>query len=119
MAGKTKTMTQIRKILKGLQNRGSIRKIANRTGIARNTGRTYVRRVDVEERDIGALLALNDSELNQIVFLGSNADNIRHEELIGQFPYFEDELRKVDVLESSYGRNIGNRIPGLWLLAVL
>lgn len=104
-------MTQIRKILQGLQNGWSIRKISKRTGIARNTVRTYIGRVQEDERDIGELLSLSDCELKQIVFSGSNEDDPRYKELIGQLPYFEGELRKVGVTRKLLWEEYRDRTP--------
>ncbi len=97
MAGKTKTMTQIRKILLGQQKGWSIRKISKRTGIARNTVRTYLRRVEEQDGDVSQLLELDDRMLSQIVLSPLIEDDPRYEALVAQMTYFEEQLSKVGV----------------------
>ncbi len=90
-------MTQIRKILQCHQNGWSIRKISKRTGVARNTVRTYLRRVQEDERNVGELLKLGDEILAQTVLREPAGDDPRGQDLVSQIPYLEQELVKAGV----------------------
>ena len=111
MAGKTKTMTQIRKILQCRKNGWSIRKISKRTGVARNTVRTYLRRVEEQEKDIGQLLDYSDGQLSQIMLRVPGDDDPRGVELFSQLTYLEEELSKVGVTRKRLWEEYRDRNP--------
>ncbi len=82
MAGKTKTMTQVRKILQCIEKGWSIRKIDRDTGISRN----------IEE-----LLKLDDGELSRLLLKPIIEDDRRYTILCKQLPRMERDLAKVGV----------------------
>ena len=63
MAGKTKTMTQIRKIIQSAQHGWSIREIARNTGMSRNTVKRYLRRIAEQGYTSDGVMTLDDKEL--------------------------------------------------------
>ncbi len=97
MAGKTKTMTQIRKILQCIEKGGSIRKIDRETGISRNTIRSYLRRAKEQPFDIEELLKLDDGELGRLLLKPIIEDDRRYTILCEQLPRMERDLTKVGV----------------------
>jgi transposase len=68
MAGKTKTMEQIRNILQQKINGASIRAITGSTGVSRNTIRTYLRAIEGKGLSVKTALELDDQGLAQMLF---------------------------------------------------
>ncbi len=97
MAGKTKTMTQIRKIFQCRKNGWSIRKISKRTGISRNTIRTYLRRIRERGKDIDQVLELSDAQLSVLASREKSEEDQRIKELWDELPSIEKELSRVGV----------------------
>lgn len=98
MAGKTKTMTQIRKIIQCAQHGWPIREIARTTGISKNTVKRYLRRLAEQGYSAESALALDDKTLAQIVERMPREDETeRFKVLEKRFPLIADELQRVGV----------------------
>ena len=91
-------MDQIRRILQTLHQLGSIKATAARLGISKNTVREYKRRAEAHSADLGALLALPDTELRPIVYpdrQGARAD--RQLLFQGRVDHYLRQLRRKHV----------------------
>ena len=98
MAGKTKTMTQIRKIIQSARHGWSIREIARNTGISRNTVKHYLRRIAEQGYTTESVLEFDDKTLAQIVErLPGEEEADRLTALENRFPQMADELQRVGV----------------------
>jgi transposase len=73
MAGKTKTMEQIRNILQQKLNGASIRTISKQTQASRNTVRTYLRLVEASGYSLQEAVSLSDELLGQLLFIEEKA----------------------------------------------
>lgn len=96
MAGKKKSMEQIRNILLQRVNGNSIRRIAGQTGISRNTVRTYLRLIESSSYSLQEALKLNDEALGRILFEQEAhvpADH-RYSEFAQRLSYYTGELKK-------------------------
>jgi transposase len=98
MAGKTKTMTQIRKIIQSAHHGWPIREIARNTGISKNTVKRYLRRIAEHGYTVEGVLELDDKALSRIVELMPGEDEAeRFKVLEERFPHMVEELRRVGV----------------------
>lgn len=103
MAGKTKTMEQIRNILQQKNNGVSIRAISSSAGVSRNTVRTYLRAIEAKGLTAKAALQLDDQALAEVLFEPESS------------PSSEDYI----VLEQklpAYAKALKNRHVTRWLL---
>ncbi len=98
MAGKTKTMTQIRKIIECARQGWSIREIARNTGISKNTVKRYLRRVSEQGYSTESVRHLDDKMLARIVERAPGEEEAdRLMTLEKRFPMMVEELRRVGV----------------------
>jgi len=113
MAGKTKTMTQIRKIIQSARHGWSIREIARNTGISRNTVKHYLRRIAEQGYTTEGVLELDDARLARIVEkLPADEEADRHEKLEIHFPKIAEELRQVGVTRIRLWEEYRQENPG-------
>lgn len=96
MAGKRKSMEQIRNILLQRAKGSSIRKIAKQTGTSRNTVRAYLRQISSANYSLEEVVSLSDEELGQLFFEQSTPEvpDQRFANLTKRFPYYAEELKK-------------------------
>lgn len=96
MAGKTKTMEQIRNILQQKLNGLSIRTIAQQSRSSRNTVRVYLRLIDQSEYTLLEALNLSDEALSQLLFETERPPTIdpRYIQLQEKLIYYAAELKK-------------------------
>ena len=96
MAGKPKTMEQIRNILQQKANGLSIRTIALQCRASRNTVRTYLRLVEHSEYTLQEALTLGDEALGQLLFETGKPPTIdpRYTQLQEKLSYYASELKK-------------------------
>lgn len=95
MAGKRKTMEQIRNIIQQKAKGASIRSITNNTGLSRNTVRSYLRLIELKGHDLSQLLEMDDQSLAE--FMGQNSptnEDVRYKELQFKLPTVASELKK-------------------------
>jgi transposase len=96
MAGKTKSMTQIRKILQSARHGQSIREIARNTGMSKNTVKRYLRKIAEQGYATEGVLKMNDKALSQIVERPPGKEETdRYESLEKRFAAMSEELRQV------------------------
>ena len=67
MAGKRKTMEQIRNIIQQKAKGASIRSIANHTGLSRNTVRSYLRLLESKGHELSHVLEMNDQAIAELL----------------------------------------------------
>ena len=91
-------MDQIRTIIETYALTGSIKQTARQLKISKNTVRGYVRKAQLYEADLPALLELDSERLGSI-FYGQEGEQEHHRSLVfaRQFPYWLKELRRVGV----------------------
>lgn len=96
MAGKNKTMQQIRNILQQKANGLSIRSIALQSHVSRNTVRTYLRLVEQSAYTFEEALSLSDEALGQLLFEVERPPSIdpRYTQLQEKLGYYATELKK-------------------------
>jgi transposase len=100
MAGKTKTMHQIRKLLQQKLKGWSNRRIHRETGISRITLRSYLNKLNSADCSIEKAIKLDDHELSKLLRLGDEKDTNRgdgRQRLYARFEYMRGELRRVGV----------------------
>jgi transposase len=113
MAGKTKTMTQIRKIIQSAHHGWPIREIARNTGISRNTIKHYLRRITEQGYTTEGALALEDKTLAQIVErIPGEEEADRFRALENRFPLMVEELRRVGVTRIRLWEEYRQEEPG-------
>jgi len=93
MAAKAIKVEQLKQILKLKQDGFSIKAIARHTGIARNTVKKYLSKIDAEE------VSLSAAEISQLMYNQDNAPgkSERYMNLTTHFEYAETELKKTGV----------------------
>lgn len=99
MAGKPKRMSQIKQLLR-LRHEGKGKKeIARILGISRNTVKSYLEKVGLDEMDIPTLLTLEDPVLEARLFAGnpSYKENHRYDHFTDKVSYFLKELKRPGV----------------------
>jgi transposase len=96
MAGKTKTMEQIRNILQQKINGTSIRAITSRMGVSRNTVRSYLRIIEGKGISLKTAMELDDQALAQILFEPEHPPLVgtRYEALQNKLVDYARELKK-------------------------
>ena len=96
--GKPKRMDQVRFIISAYLETGSIGKTIERTKIARNTVRHYVRKAKAYMDDLGALLCLSDEELYSVFYSKPiKKQQGREDVFISKIEYWLSELKRVGV----------------------
>jgi transposase len=113
MAGKTKTMTQIRKIIQCARQGWPIREIARNTGISRNTVKRYLRRISEQGYSTESVLDLEDKMLARIVEQAPAEEEVdRLKALEERFPEMIEELRRVGVTRMRLWEEYRQEVPG-------
>ncbi len=98
MAGKPKPMSQIKQLLRLHQQGNGIKSIARKTGLSRNTVKSYLSKLDALKKDIPTLLALDDPVLETKFHAGNPAyKDPRYDHLKSRFDYLVKELTGVGV----------------------
>jgi transposase len=93
MAGKPKLMSQIKQLLQLHQRGTSIKSIAKKTGISRNTVKVYLAKLRTMNADISFLLALDDPVLEARFHAGNPAyKDPRYDQLKSRLDYLVKEL---------------------------
>ncbi|TVQ85125.1 MAG: IS21 family transposase [Bacteroidetes bacterium] len=93
MAGKPKPMSQIKQLLRLHQQGNSIKSIARKTGLSRNTVKAYLNKLRGLKMDIPALLELEDPVLEAKFHAGNPAyKDPRYDQLKSRLDYFAKEL---------------------------
>ena len=96
MAGKRKTMEQIRNILREKVNGTPIRAIARHTGVSRNTIRGYIRLIKAQGYSLSKALELDDERLMGLVYEPQQraVAGTRQGSFQQMLPVYAAELRK-------------------------
>lgn len=95
MAGKTKSMSQIKQLLLLKKQNVSNRKAATQVGMDKETVNNYVRKVKADPLGIDGLLKLDDPVLEHRLKGGNAAyPDERFEEFKALLPYLEEEMSK-------------------------
>jgi len=98
MAGKPKTMSQIKQLIQLQQQGKSIKFIARSLGISKNTVKAYLTKVETSKLDIKALLELEDPILENEFHAGNPAyKDLRYEQFIENLDYYALELKRPGV----------------------
>jgi transposase len=93
MAGKPKPMSQIKQLLRLHQQSNSIKSIARKTGLSRNTVKAYLNKLRGLKMDIPALLELEDPVLEAKFHAGNPAyKDPRYDQLKSRLDYLVKEL---------------------------
>lgn len=74
-----------------------MQKVAERNGIARNIIRTYLRPIETDEVGVAVLLALEDAQLSQIVFMPPAGEDNRHEDLLSGLAQYDKQFQRVGI----------------------
>ena len=98
MAGKPKSMSQIKQLLRFHKNGWKIKGIARELGISKNTVKSYLQKVQTSNWSIEDLLELEDPILEAKFHAGNPAykDN-RYDQLKLKLAYYASELKKTGV----------------------
>jgi len=99
MAGKIKTMSQIKQLLQMHLQGKKIKEIARILEMSKNTVKQYLEKTRMLTDDISSLISIDDYELELKYHAGnpSYKENDRYEYLKSRFDYYEKELRRVGV----------------------
>lgn len=98
MAAKPISMSKIKQIIRLKQQGESISKIADITGISRNTVKKYLHLFKVKNLTFDKILQTEDFEVEKLFHEQSSKPICnRYEDLEKMFPYFEKELRRTGV----------------------
>ncbi len=101
MAGKPKSMSLIRQLLRLSQQGCKIKSIARGLGISKNTVKSYLAKVKQNEWCIGDLLALENPVLEAKFHAGNPAyKDLRYEQLKGKLDDLVKELEKTGVTKN-------------------
>jgi len=84
----------IRQIIQLKNKQFSNRKIADLTGIHRNSVNHYVRLIKAATLSYKQLLAYSDEDLSALFPATTTTDKSRYEQLSSQFNYYRKELKK-------------------------
>lgn len=99
MANRTINMVKIRRIIQLLLAGSSERSISAQVQVNRKTIRRYIECIEKKQAIDASLLAMNDQELHQLVYIPPEPikpDN-RHDGLKNYFPYFQAEIKSPGV----------------------
>ena len=95
MAGKVKSMSQIKQLLHLRKQEKSRKEVARILGISKNTVKAYLTKIYELKMSIDELLALDDPELERKLHAGNPAyKDARFEDLKSRLDYFEKELKR-------------------------
>lgn len=94
MAGKTKDMSEVRKVLQLHEQKVSNRKIAKQLGLDKNTVNRYIATLSNLKMKVSDLLRMEDPELEKMFFSGSPAyTDERMDTFLEELPYYRDQLK--------------------------
>ncbi len=97
MAAKLLIMSTIKQILRLKQQGEAILKIAEITGVSRNTVKKYLRFIEHQKLKIQNILLLSDQDAEKLFYVQQSPDSERYPALENMFPYIEKELKRVGV----------------------
>src|SRR4051812_8007966 len=98
MAGKPKPMSQIKQLLLLHKEGKPIKSIARSLGISKNTVKSYLQKLSIDQLPVGELLALEAPVLEGKFHAGNPAyKDPRFEHLSANLNYFIAELKRVGV----------------------
>jgi transposase len=98
MAGKTKSMGQIKQVLQLYLQGSGIKAIARSLQMSKNTVRTYLNKINVSRWKINELLTIEDPVLESMFHAGNPAYcQDRFDYLKNKLEYYTDELKKPHV----------------------
>jgi transposase len=98
MAGKRKTMSQIKQVLRQYKQGVKIKTIARNSSISRNTIKAYLKKIKMANWSIVELLKLDDPELNKKFHAGNPAyKEDRYDRLKDRLDYYANELKRTGV----------------------
>jgi len=130
MAAKRIEIMDIRQIIQLKNKQISNRKIAELTGIHRNSVNHYVQLIDATSRSYEELSGYSDEELIALFPSTTTTDKERYEQLSSQFEYYRKELKKTGCTKltlwrayrklhtDGYGRSQFNEHLNRWLKRV-
>lgn len=94
MAGKTKDMSDVRKVLQLHEQKVSNRKVAKQLGLDKNTVNRYIATLSNLNMKVSDLLRMEDPELEKMFFSGSPAyTDERMDTFLEELPYYRDQLK--------------------------
>ena len=97
MAAKTISMSLIKQIIRHKQRGEPILKISLITGVSRNTVKKYLRFAESENLTFEHILAMSDTEIEQLFYTQKEKPPDRYKDFEKMFPYFEKELKRTGV----------------------
>jgi len=130
MAAKRIEIMDIRQIIQLKSKHFSNRKIADLTGIHRNSVNHYVQLINAATLSYEQLLGYSDQELSTLFPSTTSTDKVRYEQLSSQFEYYRKELKKTGCTKltlwrayrnmhtDGYGRSQFNEHLNRWLKRV-
>ncbi len=101
MAGKIKTMSQIKQLLQMHSQGKKIKEIARNLGMSKNTVKLYINKTQMLTDNIETILAMDDISLESKYHAGNPAykDSNRYDKLKSNIDYYEKELARVGVTQ--------------------
>lgn len=90
-------MSQLKQILRLLQQSYPLKAIQRQTGVARNTIKGYIRNLESKEITIENALTLDDLQLDQLLRAPTKYEAERHQEFLARLDYFQQELSRAHV----------------------
>jgi transposase len=113
MAGKPKSMSQIKQLIQLHQQGKSIKFIARSLGISKNTVKAYLGKVASSKLDAQTLLQLEDPILDGEFHAGNPAyKDERYEHFISKLDYFAKELQRKGVTKTLLWEEYRQSYPG-------
>ena len=96
--GKQKRMDQVKLILETYQRTNSIKSTARQLGISKNTVRSYLRKLEVEQAPIKEVLALEEDDAIKLMYSQEEKASMDRAVILkSKMEYFIKELRRVGV----------------------
>jgi len=98
MAGKPKSMSQIKQLLLLYKQDKAKKTIARTLGMSKNTVKTYLQKIEGGKFDVDALLKMDNPKLEATLFSGNPSyKDDRYEQLKNNLDYYVTELNKTGV----------------------
>jgi hypothetical protein len=122
MAGKTKSMSQIKQLLQLHQQGYRIKTIARSIQMSKNTVKAYLQKISMMPMGIEKLLTLEDPELDAKLHAGNPAykENRRYDYLKSNLNYYERELQRTGVTKKVALGRISRYLSGwVWVYPIL
>jgi len=96
--GKQKRMDQVKLILETYQRTNSIKSTARQLGMSKNTVRSYLRKLEVEQAPIKEVLALEEDDAIKLMYSQEEKASMDRAVILkSKMEYFIKELRRVGV----------------------